>query len=148
MNILITGGCGYKGSILTPKLLNDGHSVSVVDIQWFGNYLQPHPNLTILKQDVRDVEKIPLELVDTIIHLANIANDPGVELNPTLSWEINVLSTQQLADRAVRNGVKQFIYASSGSVYGVKEEAQVTENLSLVPFLFITKQRWLQNGCC
>ena len=102
MNILITGGNGYKGSILTPKLLNDGHTVTVVDTQWFGNYLQPHPNLTILKQDVQDVDQIPLEFIDTIIHLANIANDPGVELNPTLSWGINVLAAQQLADRAVR----------------------------------------------
>ena len=124
MHILVTGGCGYTGTLLTNDLLNLGHKVTVVDTQWFGNYLQPHPNLTILKQDVQDVDKIPLEFIDTIIHLANIANDPGVELNPTLSWEINVLSTQQLADRALRNGVKQFIYASSGSVYGVKEEAQ------------------------
>ena len=141
MNILITGGCGYKGSILTPKLLNDGHTVTVVDTEWFGNYLQPHPNLTILKQDVQDVDKIPLEYVDTIIHLANIANDPGVELNPTLSWGINVLAAQQLADRAVRSGVKQFIYASSGSVYGVKEEAQVTEDLSLVPISVYNKTK-------
>ena len=141
MNILITGGCGYKGSILTPKLLEDGHTVTVVDTQWFGNYLQPHPNLTILKQDVQDVDQIPLEFIDTIIHLANIANDPGVELNPTLSWGINVLAAQQLADRAVRFGVKQFIYASSGSVYGVKEEAQVTENLSLVPISVYNKTK-------
>jgi len=79
--------------------------------------------------------------VDTIIHLANIANDPGVELNPTLSWGINVLAAQQLADRAVRSGVKQFIYASSGSVYGVKEEAQVTEDLSLVPISVYNKTK-------
>ena len=141
MKILITGGCGYKGSILTPKLLGDGHTVTVVDTQWFGNYLQPHPNLTVLKQDVQDVDKTPLESVDTIIHLANIANDPGVELNPTLSWEINVLSAQQLADSAVRSGVKQFIYASSGSVYGVKKEAQVTEDLSLVPISVYNKTK-------
>ena len=141
MKILITGGCGYKGSILTPKLLKDGHTITVVDTQWFGNYLQPHPNLTILKQDVQDVDKIPLEFTDTIIHLANIANDPGVELNPTLSWEINVLAAQQLADSAVRYGVKQFIYASSGSVYGVKEEAQVTEDLPLVPISAYNKTK-------
>jgi nucleoside-diphosphate-sugar epimerase len=141
IKILITGGCGYKGSILTPKLLDEGHTVTVVDTQWFGNYLQPHPNLTILKQDVQDVDKIPLESVDTIIHLANIANDPGVELNPTLSWEINVLAAQQLADSAVRSGVKQLIYASSGSVYGVKEEAQVTEDLTLVPISVYNKTK-------
>ena len=141
MKILITGGCGYKGSILTPKLLKDGHTITVVDTQWFGNYLQQHPNLNILKQDIQDVASIPLDGVNAIIHLANIANDPGVELNPTLSWEINVLSAQQLADRAVRAGVKQFIYASSGSVYGVKDEPQVTEDLSLVPISVYNKTK-------
>jgi nucleoside-diphosphate-sugar epimerase len=141
MKILITGGCGYIGSILTPKLLNDGYTVTVVDTQWFGNFLKPHPNLTILKQDIRDVKKIPLDGVEKIIHLANIANDPGVELNPTLSWEINVLAGQQLADKAVRAGIKQFVYASSGSVYGVKEEAQVTEDLSLVPISVYNKTK-------
>ena len=78
--------------------------------------------------------------MDVILHLAN-TNDPGVELNPTLSWEVNVLAGQQLADRAVRAGVKQFIYASSGSVYGVKEEPQVTEDLPLVPISVYNKTK-------
>ena len=103
--------------------------------------LAPHPNLVVQKQDIRDVDKIPLEGMDVILHLANIANDPGVELNPTLSWEVNVLAGQQLADRAVRAGVKQFIYASSGSVYGVKEEPQVTEDLPLVPISVYNKTK-------
>ena len=133
MNILVTGGCGYVGSLLTEQLLEDGHSLTVVDIQWFGNYLKKHPNLKILKQDIRETNSIPLDGVDVVIHLANIANDPSVELNPTLSWEVNVLATQQLADYSVKAGVKQFIYASSGSVYGIKEEPQVTEDLTLIP---------------
>jgi nucleoside-diphosphate-sugar epimerase len=87
------------------------------------------------------VNGIPLEGVDTLIHLANIANDPGVEMNPTLSWEVNVLATQQLADRAVRAGVKQFIFASSGSVYGVKDDPQVTEDLELVPISAYNKTK-------
>ena len=81
-----------------------------------------------------------------MIHLANIANDPAVELNPTLSWEVNVLAGQQLADRAVRAGVKQFLYASSGSVYGVKDEDKVTEDLSLVPISVYNKPRWWRKG--
>jgi nucleoside-diphosphate-sugar epimerase len=97
--------------------------------------------LTVLKQDVRDVDSIPLKGADAVIHLANIANDPGVELNPTLSWEVNVLATQQLADRAVRAGVRQFIYASSGSVYGVKDDPQVTEDLELVPISAYNKTK-------
>ena len=141
MKILITGGCGYAGTVLTQQLLMDGHQVTVVDTQWFGNYLTPHPNLAVHKQDIREVDAIPLEGVEALLHLANIANDPGVELNPTLSWEVNVLAGQQLIDRAVRSGVKQFIYASSGSVYGVKDEPQVTEDLPLVPISVYNKTK-------
>ena len=133
MKLLVTGGCGYKGSVLIPLLLADGHSVISIDTQWFGNALPEHPQLTNLKLDVRDTDAIPLDGVEAIIHLANIANDPAVELNPTLSWEVNVLAGQQLADRAVRAGVKQFIFASSGSVYGVKEEQNVHEKMVLEP---------------
>jgi len=141
MKIVVTGGCGFVGTVLTQQLLLDGHHLTVVDAQWFGNFLKPHPQLTVLKQDVRDVSSIPLKGVDAVIHLANIANDPGVELNPTLSWEVNVLATQQLADRAVRTGVRQFIYASSGSVYGVKDDPQVTEDLELVPISAYNKTK-------
>lgn len=141
MKLLVTGGCGFVGTVLTARLLEDQHDVTVVDTQWFGNHLRPHPRLTVQKQDTRDVDKISLKGVDAIIHLANIANDPGVELNPTLSWEVNVLATQQLADRAVRAGVKSFIFASSGSVYGVKAEAQVTEDLELVPISAYNKTK-------
>ena len=141
MKILVTGGCGYKGSVLVPMLLADGHEVLSVDTQWFGNYLPEHPNLTNLQLDIRDTDSIPLEGVEAIIHLANIANDPAVELNPTLSWEVNVLAGQQLADLAVRAGVKQFIFASSGSVYGVKDEPNVTEDLTLVPISVYNKTK-------
>jgi nucleoside-diphosphate-sugar epimerase len=141
MNILITGGCGFVGTVLTAQLLQEGHQITVVDTQWFGNHLKPHPQLAVLQQDTRDVDSIPLKNVDAVIHLANIANDPGVEMNPTLSWEVNVLATQQLADRAVRAGVKQFIFASSGSVYGVKDDPQVTEDLELVPISAYNKTK-------
>jgi len=141
MKLLITGGCGYKGTVLTQQLLDEGHEICVVDTQWFGNHLKPHPNLKVLKLDVRETDAIPLDDVEAIIHLANIANDPGVELNPTLSWEVNVLAAQQLADRAVRAGVKQFLFASSGSVYGVKDEPQVTEDLILVPISVYNKTK-------
>lgn len=131
--ILVTGACGYKGTVLVPKLLAEGHEVIAVDIQWFGNHLMAHEYLTVFKADVRDIESLPLEAVDTIIHLASVANDPCGDLNPKLTWEISALATMQLADAAKRHGIKHFIYASSGSVYGVKEEAQVTEDLSLKP---------------
>lgn len=133
MKILVTGGCGYKGTVLVPKLLARGYRVNVADIMWFGNSLAPHENLNVLKADIRDIESIDLDGIDTIIHLASVANDPCGDLDPKLTWEISALATMQLADKAVRSNVKQFIYASSGSVYGVKEEDQVTENLELKP---------------
>lgn len=133
MNILLTGGCGYVGSLLTRRLLDEGHRVTVVDIQWFGNYLEAHPKLTVIREDTRNIDRILLDGVEAIVHLANVANDPCSELNAKLSWEVNALATMQLADKAVRCGVRQFIFASSGSVYGVKDDPQVTEDLPLVP---------------
>jgi len=143
MHILITGGCGYTGTLLTNDLIDLGHKVTVIDTQWFGNYLLPRKNLKVIKLDIRNYEKIPLEKIDTIVHLANIANDPSVELNPSLSWEVNVLATQKLIEKAVKNKVKQFIFASSGSVYGVKTEKNVTENLSLVPISTYNKTKMI-----
>jgi len=133
MKLFVTGACGYKGSVLVPKLLAKGHQVVAFDIQWFGNHLQPHPALTVVQGDVRDPDQIDLDGVDAVIHLSSVANDPCGDLDPKLTWEISCLATMQLADRCMRKGIKRFIYASSGSVYGVKEEAQVTEDLELLP---------------
>jgi nucleoside-diphosphate-sugar epimerase len=133
MKIFVTGGCGYKGHVLIPKLLDRDYEVIAFDLQWFGNYLKPHKNLEIIKGDVRDIESISLSGVDCIIHLSSIANDPCGDLDPKLTWEVSALATMQLADKAKRMGIKRFIYASSGSVYGVKEELQVTEDLELKP---------------
>ena len=133
MNIFVTGGCGYKGSVLIPKLLARGYKVQVLDSQWFGNFLTNHPNLTVTKGDVRDIDSINLKGINTVIHLSSVANDPCGDLDPKLTWEISALATMQLADKAVRQGVKQFLYASSGSVYGIKDEDQVTEDLELKP---------------
>ena len=141
MKVLVTGGAGYVGSVLTPALLDVGHDVTVVDTMWFGNHLQPHPRLHVIADDVRHTDALPLAGTDAVIHLANIANDPSVELDPALSWEVNVLATMQLADKAARVGVSQFVYASSGSVYGVKEEEQVTEDLTLVPISVYNKTK-------
>ncbi len=139
--ILVTGGCGFVGSALVSNLLAKDYSIIVVDTEWFGNFLEPHENLTFIKADIRNIEDIPFEGIDSIIHLANIANDPSVELNPSLSWEVNVLATQQIANEARKHGVKQFIYASSGSVYGIKEEERVTEELDLVPISVYNKTK-------
>ena len=133
MKIFLTGARGYKGSVLVPKLLKAGHQVVAFDIMWFGNFLEPHPDLTVLKGDVRKPDEIDLTGIDAIIHSSSVANDPCGDLDPKLTWEISCLATMQLADRARRQGVKRFIYASSGSVYGIKDEEQVTEDLELLP---------------
>ncbi|MCA6260779.1 MAG: SDR family oxidoreductase [Phenylobacterium sp.] len=141
MNLLVTGACGYKGSVLVPKLLAAGHRVTAFDIQWFGNELPAHGRLTVIAGDVRDVHAVPLEDVDAIIHLASVANDPCGDLDPRLTWEISALATMRLADQAVRKGVRQFIYASSGSVYGVKDEPEVTEDLEPEPLTEYNKTK-------
>jgi len=140
-NILITGGCGFTGTILATNLLKVGYRVTVLDVMWFGNFLEPHPELSVLAGDIREIQNISLKQFDSIVHLANVANDPSVELNPSLSWEVNVLAGQQLMESAVRAGVNQFIYASSGSVYGIKEEPDVTEDLIPVPISVYNKTK-------
>jgi len=134
MKLLVTGGCGYVGTKLTEALLaRTLHDVTVLDVMWFGNRLAAHPRLTVQSMDVRHIDEIDLKPYDTIFHLANIANDPSVELNPYASWEVNVLAGMRLIDRAARQGVRQFVYASSASVYGLKSEPKVTEDLELLP---------------
>jgi len=134
VSVLITGGCGYVGTKLTEAVLSrTPHDVTVLDAQWFGNHLAPNPRLTVLKHDVRQIDDVDLSKFDAIVHLANVANDPSVELNPYASWEVNVLATMRLVDRAARQGVGHVVFASSASVYGVKSEPDVTEDLELVP---------------
>ena len=134
MPILVTGGCGYVGTHLTEALLaRTDHAVTVVDTTWFGNYLQPHPRLTVCVGDIRAMDGFDLSRYDTIFHLAGIANDPSAELNPRASWEVNVLATMRLADRAARQGVRQFVFPSSGAVYGVRSEPRITEDLDPMP---------------
>lgn len=143
MNILLTGGCGYVGTPLTQSLLDRGHTVTVVDLQWFGNFLPAHPNLTVIREDVRNVDRVPMAGVDVVMHLANIANDPCADLDSKLNWEVNTLATMLLVERAIGHKVPQFIFASSGSVYGVKDEPEVTEELSLVPISDYNKTKMI-----
>tara|TARA_Y100000816_G_scaffold266619_1_gene227315 strand:- start:77 stop:1030 length:954 start_codon:yes stop_codon:yes gene_type:complete len=143
MKILVTGGCGYVGSLLVPELLKKKYKVTVIDTQWFGNKLKKNKNLKNFKIDIRNIDKINLENIDKIIHLAGIANDPSADLNESLSWEINVLATRQLIEKAIKKGVKQFIYASSGSVYGIKRERNVIEDLDLLPISTYNKTKMI-----
>jgi nucleoside-diphosphate-sugar epimerase len=139
MNILVTGGCGYIGTILIKKLLDLGYKVISIDTQWFGNYLPRHKNLKNLKLDIRDIEKLSLKNIDSIIHLASISNDPMAEVDKNLSWETSVLGTELLMRQAMKYKIKRIIYASSGSVYGIKKEKKVHEKLSLKPISLYNK---------
>ena len=142
-NILITGGGGYVGSNLTKELLLDGYNVTVLDTFWFGNYLKRHKNLKILKKDIRMVSDRDIKNIDCIMHLASIANDPAAELNAKLTWDVNVLATYKLITLAINQKVKKFIFASSGSVYGIKKEKKVTEDLSLKPISEYNKSKMI-----
>ena len=131
-HVLVTGGFGYKGSVLVPKLLRAGHEVTVFDTQWFGKHIEDHANMKVIRGDLRDLSALP-DGIDAIIHLAGIANDPCGELDAKLTWEVNVLYHQFLLDKAAQAGVKQFIYASSASVYGIQGNKAVTEDTPLAP---------------
>ncbi|MDX2224349.1 MAG: SDR family oxidoreductase [Rhodospirillaceae bacterium] len=133
MKIIVTGACGYKGSILVPRLLAEGHTVVGFDTQWFGRHLPEHPNLHIEKMDTRELDERTLPEADAIVHLAGVANDPCGDLNPALTWEVGASATMRLADAAVRVGIPHFVFASSASVYGIKDEEQIVEHLPLKP---------------
>jgi nucleoside-diphosphate-sugar epimerase len=149
MRILVTGGCGYVGSVLVPRLLSEGHHLLVVDDQWFGNFLPFHAELVVRKKGINEIDDSDLSGVEAVIHLANVANDPSVELNPTFSWEVNVLHTTQFLELCKRTkSIKKFMYASSGSVYGVKSEPNVTEDLSLVPISAYNKTKMSAERVC
>ena len=135
-NIFVTGGAGYVGAVLVPRLLSEGCNVTVLDLMIYGEQaLTPHPNLKIIKGDIRD-QILLAESVsghDVVIHLACISNDPSFELNPALGKSINLDAFGPLVEVSRENGVARFIYASSSSVYGIKEEKDVHEEMSLEP---------------
>jgi len=137
--VLVTGGAGYVGAILVPKLLQAGYGVKVIDLYLYGkdvlNAVKDHPHLEEIEGDIRDrqlLEKI-MPGCDAVIHLACISNDPSFELDPDLGRSINYDAFFDLVDVAKDAGVKRFIYASSSSVYGIKEIENVTEDLPLMP---------------
>jgi nucleoside-diphosphate-sugar epimerase len=140
-NILITGGAGYVGSVLTPYLLSKGHKIKVLDLMIYGNTIEKKPNLNLIKGDIRDKKLVKKEMknIDVVIHLACISNDPSFELNPKLGKEINLDSFEPLVQIAKSSGVKKFIYASSSSVYGIKKEKDVCEEMSLEPLTDYSK---------
>lgn len=140
--IFLTGGAGYVGSVLTPKLLDAGYEVTVFDWMLYGEHVLPdHPSLTAVKGDIRDEDALAKHIPghDAVIHLACISNDPSFELDPDLGRSINLDSFEPMVRTAKEAGVKRFIYASSSSVYGIKEEPEVTEDMTLEPLTDYSK---------
>jgi nucleoside-diphosphate-sugar epimerase len=147
--VLVTGGAGYVGAVLTPKLLAAGHNVRVLDAYYFGTQslaaVRGHARLREIRADLRDRQALDAALdgCDAVIHLACVSNDPSFELDPSLGRSINYDAFLPLVQFAKRRGVRRFIYASSSSVYGIKEEENVTEDLPLRPLTDYSKYKAL-----
>ena len=147
--VLVTGGAGYVGSVLVPKLIREGYRVKVLDLFIYGEHtldeVKDHPNLLLVKGDIRDQDLLKQTLpgCDAVIHLACISNDPSFELNPDLSRSINFDAFEPLVRLSKMAGVRRFIYASTSSVYGVSEAENVTEDHPLVPLTDYNKYKGL-----
>lgn len=140
--IFITGGAGYVGAVLVPALLSKGHEVTVLDLMIYGeSVIEPHPKLRMIKGDIRDTALLEANIPghDLVIHLACISNDPSFELNPGLGKSINLDAFKPLVEISRSVGVSRFIYASSSSVYGIKEEQDVNEQMELEPLTDYSK---------
>lgn len=145
MHVLVIGGAGYVGAQLVPELLFQGYKVTVLDLYIYGedvlDSVKAHPNLREIKGDMRDKKTVEeaLKGCDTVIHLACISNDPSFELNPTLGKSINLDSFEPVVKMSKNAGVKRFVFASSSSVYGVKKEPNVVEEMELEPLTDYSK---------
>ena len=140
--VYITGGAGYVGAVLVPRLLEEGYTVTVLDLMMYGkNVLQPHSKLAVIEGDIRDTDLLKKTIPghDAVIHLACISNDPSFELNPDLGKSINLDAFEPLVKISKEAGIERFIYASSSSVYGVKVEKDVHEEMSLEPLTDYSK---------
>lgn len=143
-SVLVTGGAGYLGSILVPKLAQR-YAVRVLDAMWFGDAgLAPVADrVSIRRGDLRDAAAVADALagVDVVIHLAAVSNDPCSELDPELTRQVNLDATVALMRAAKAAGVRRFINASSASVYGIKDVSEVSESLPLDPLTLYARYK-------
>ena len=144
-HVLITGGAGYVGHVLSPRLLDAGYHVTVYDALFFGCRLPDHPHLSVIRGDIRDTPSFAAACAgqDAVLHLACISNDASFELDERLSTSINYECFEPMVDAARRAGVRRFVYCSSSSVYGVTDSPDVTETHPLVPFTLYNKFKGL-----
>jgi len=142
--VLVVGGAGYVGAQLVKRMVGEGIPTRVLDTFWFGDHvLSEIKPLEVVKGDVRhaDSVRVALREIDTVIHLACISNDPSFDLNPSLGKSVNLDSFLPFLKECQNAGVSKFIYASSSSVYGIKQEPLVTEELSLEPLTDYSKYK-------
>jgi nucleoside-diphosphate-sugar epimerase len=144
-NVLVTGGAGYCGSLLVPRLLDQGYKVTVYDTMFFGDGFLPkrNPGLRLVKGDIRDTAHLAAVAAghDAFVSLACISNDASFELDEALSTSVNMDAFEPMVEAAKKAGVKRFIYASSSSVYGVSDQPDVTEDHPLVPLTLYNKYK-------
>lgn len=141
--VFVTGGAGYVGSALIPRLLGRGYKVTSYDICYYGDNFLPksNPNLQVIRGDIRDTAKLAGTLAghDSFISLACISNDASFELDEKLSTSVNLDAFEPMVIAAKKAGVGRFIFASSSSVYGVSDQPDVTEEHPLVPLTLYNK---------
>ncbi len=142
-NILITGGAGYVGCVLTPQLLKAGYNITIYDTMWYGNHLPKSPNLKIIEGDIRDASKLAgaFNGIEAVISLACISNDASFELDEKLSTSVNLDAFEPMVMAAKKAGVQRFVYCSSSSVYGVSDQPNVTEDHPLLPVSLYNKYK-------
>ncbi len=123
--ILIAGGSGYVGAVLSPYLFNAGYDITVADACWFGEYVPP--NINLIKLDLFDLKMEQLKGYDTVIFLAGLSNDPMAEFSPSKNFIYNTALPAYIGFMAREAGVKRIIFASSCSVYGYTHNKTYTE---------------------
>jgi len=139
--ILITGAGGYIGTELCNNLIKKNYNIIGVDTFWFGNKL--NKKVRVIKSDIGKLNHNIFRNVDTVIHLAYLSSDPLCEINPKATWEIGPLSLYNILENCKKHKVKKFIFASSGSIYGIKNEKKVIEELNLVPLTDYNKSKMI-----
>ena len=149
MRVLITGGAGYLGSVLSRKLLAKGYNVRVMDTLWYGSEsiedLKKNENFELIKEDIRNLVPTVKAMidVDAVIHLASIVGMPASSIEPRTSEEINYLATKNIAELCQLHDIETYIFASTCSVYGYQPNKIITEKSHVAPLDFYAKQKYL-----